>query len=192
MNLKTITGPSTEPVTLAEAKLHLRVDHADEDTLITQHIKAARISLEQECRRAFITQTLELRLNAFPARSFVLPRPPLQAVTAIKYVDKDGVETTVSSTTYGVDTNAEPGIVYLKSDYYWPSVTLLPVGGFRVTYTAGWAAAANVPDTIKNAILLMVGTFYENREEVVISAGLTRIALLAVDRLIASERIRGF
>ena len=192
MNLKVVTAPVLEPVSLEATKLHLRVDHTEEDALITSKLKSARVDIENKCRRAFLTQTLELRLDAFPARKFELPRPPLQSITSIKYVDSDNVEHTIANTSYGFDAFAEPGIVYLRDAYYWPSTALIEVGGFRVQYVAGWTTAEAVPETIKSAILLLTGQLYENREETVVAAGLTKISMGAVDDLIRNDRIRGY
>jgi uncharacterized phiE125 gp8 family phage protein len=192
MNLKVVTGPTIEPVSLAAAKLHLRVDHDDEDTLITSKMLSARLALESICRRAFLTQTLEMRLDEFPGRRFELPYPPLQSISSIKYVDSDNVEHTVANTSYGFDAYAEPGIVYLRDGYSWPGVSLIAVGGFRVQYVAGWTAAEAVPETIKNAILLLTGQLYENREETVVAAGLTKVSMGVVEDLIRNDRIYGW
>jgi uncharacterized phiE125 gp8 family phage protein len=173
MALKLITDPSAEPVTVAEAKTHLRVDHSDEDTYIGLLIKTARQWVEEYTRRAILTQTWTLSLDAVPGSRIALPRPPLQSVTHIKFYDEADAATTVSSTFYQVDTSGEPGRVLLKSTGYWPSVSLMrPAAGVVVTYVAGWTAAGSVPEPFKQAIKLLVGHLYENREDVTQSNGL--------------------
>lgn len=166
IGLKLTTGPAAEPVSTAEAKTHLRVDHTDEDTYIGTLIVAARQWVEHFTRRALISQTWEMAWDACPPRVFALPLPPLVSVTHIKFYDAANAATTVTSTEYQVDTSREPGRVLLHDTADWPSTILRPAAGVVVTYVAGWASAAAVPQAIKQATLLMIGHFYENREEV--------------------------
>lgn len=164
-----VTGaPAVEPVTLDEAKQHLRVDASDEDALIAALISAARIRLEEHCERAFITQTWRLSLSGWPVSGeIVLPRPALLTVTGITYVDSANVTTTYDAANYAVVTDAEPGIVMLKSGCSWPSAELMVGLPVRVAYTCGYGSiAANVPGPIRAAMLLLVGHLYENRESV--------------------------
>lgn len=164
-----VTAPTVEPVTLEEAKLHLRVDALDEDSLIVGLIVAARTRLEEHCERAFVTQTWRLSLSEFPAlRAIGLPRPALQAITSITYSDADNVSTTFAAANYVVVTDAEPGLVVLASGAQWPSgVELLPGLPVRITYTCGYGATtASVPQPLRAAILLLVAHLYENRESV--------------------------
>lgn len=194
MALKLITAPATEPVTSAEAKAHLRVDTTADDTLIGTLITVARMHVENHLRRALITQTWELVLDAFPARNVIqLPMPPLASITSIKYTDEAAVEATFSSTAYAVDTDSTRGRVVLKSGESWPSVTLAATSGVRVRYVAGYGAAANVPQAIKQAILLLIGTLYENRESVLVAQGVTVMELpFGVNALLMPYRVFGW
>lgn len=158
--------PAAEPVSVAEAKLHLRVDGSDEDDYIAMLITAARQSAEQFTWRALMAQTCELSFDVYPPGVFALPRPPLASVTHIKLYDADNTATTVNSADYQVDTSREPGRVLLHAGASWPNVDLRPAAGFVVTYVAGWANAGAVPQAIKHATLMMVGHYYENRESV--------------------------
>jgi uncharacterized phiE125 gp8 family phage protein len=191
MILTLVTPPAVEPVTLDEAKLHLRIDGDDEDDLISASLTAAREMCELEARRAFTTQTWELALECWPKDDqIVLPRPPLQSVTSIKYLDWQGVETTINSADYIVDTASKPGRVWLAYGKCWPSATLRPGPAIRVRYVAGYGAVADdVPQRYRQAILLLLGHYYENREGVVAQGrySLTPIplgvrSLLMVDR----------
>lgn len=168
MGLVLITPPTEEPVSLEEAKLHLRVDISDDDALIGGLIQAARERAEDILRRALITQTWELTLDRFPSgNELELPFPPLQSVASIKYTDSDGDEAEFSSDDYIVDTAEEPGKVILAYGSNWPSVTLYPTGAVKVRFVAGYGEATAVPQTFKQAILLMAGEWYENRENAV-------------------------
>lgn len=180
-----ITEPAKEPVSLNEAKTHLRVTGNDEDAHIANLIKAARIHCEREiCSRAFITQTLEATYDRWPAVGiFRLPHPPLQAVTSIKYTDEDGDETTWDAANYLVDTVYER--VVKKSGVSWPTATLQEVAGIKVRYTAGYGdSAGDVPQPIRQAILLLVADWYENREESIVGTISTPIQI-GIERLLA-------
>lgn len=187
--LSVAVRPSAEPVSLAEAKAHLRVDGADEDGLIERLITAARELCETEARRAFVTRTYEQRLPAFPpAAGFRLPMPPLQGVASIQYTDEAGAEGTIPEADYVVYADAEPGLVVLKPPASWPSVSLMPGPSVVIRYTAGYGPASSVPPMYKQAILLVVGHLYENREAVVVGGGVHELPM-AVTTLLQAERV---
>lgn len=187
-NWNVVAQPVAEPVSLAEAKRHLRVDGDDEDALIDLQIAAVRQQVELEARRALVTQTLAVRLEAWPLSGrLALPQPPLQSVTHIKYTDDDGVLQTMSSSDYVVYTDPEPGHIVLKSGYNWPSADLQAGESIVVTYVAGYGAATAVPARYKQAILLWLGAWYENRESIIVGTVVATMpmavrALLDVDR----------
>lgn len=200
------TPPATEPITTAEAKSHLRVDISDDDALIGGLITAARETAENILSRALITQTWQLVLDSFPGGSrvlsrfpsnttvqpytamspwylsggFKLPFPPLQSVSSITYVDQDGNSNTVPSADYVVDTAHEPGRVFLKYGASWPSVALQPAAGVTIEYVAGYGDASDVPQAIKQAMLLIIGDLYEHREAVVVGTTAKEIPLGAM------------
>jgi len=158
--VRVITAPTVEPVSTETAKLHLRVDGSADDTLIASYIKSAREKGEAVSRRAFITQTLEVILDAWPDDLLSLPRPPLQSVTSVKYLDENGVEATW--TDYLVDIRSQPGRIYFKS---LPGASLYPSGAIAVRYVAGYgASAAAVPEIIKQAMLSAISYWYELRD----------------------------
>ena len=169
MNLKLFTPPAVEPVSLADIVSHLRIDSSDEDSLLLSMIEAARDYCESYQNRAYITQTWELALVSFPSgNEIILPRPPLQSsptAPTVKYYDTADVEATMAAADYMVDTYAEPGRIVLKYEKTWPSTTLRPANGVIIKYVAGYGAtAATVPERIIQAIKLLVGHMYENRE----------------------------
>ena len=166
LNLVVVTTPTEEPITLAQAKEHLRVDGTDEDALIGTYISAARLKCEELSRRAFVTQTLALVLDCWPDESIVkLPRPPLISLTSVIYKDSTGTPTTWGSSNYVIDTFSTPGRLALASGMSWPGVTLYPIGGVKITYQAGYGAASAVPEIYKQAVKLLTAFYYENREQ---------------------------
>lgn len=190
MALTLVTGPAVEPVSVSEAKSHLRVDISDDDTLIGTLITVARTHVEQHLRRALVTQVWDLVLDCFPGAVLRLPLPPLASVTSITYTDVDGNGGTVSAGDYLVDVDEEPGRVVLKSAATWPAVVLREAAGVRVRFSAGYGAAADVPEPIKQAILLLVGSLYENREDVLVAQGVTVMRIpFGVQALLMPYRI---
>ncbi|MGE5553301.1 MAG: head-tail connector protein [Betaproteobacteria bacterium] len=192
MALVLITPPDVEPVTLQEAKAHLRIDGTEEDALITALITAAREYCEACQSRAYLEQTWELVLDAFPKEAYIeLPRPPLRSIVSVKYIDKDGAETTWDPTNYVVDTASQPGRLVLAYGKTWPAVTLRPAG-VRVQYKAGYGTAASaVPARVRQAMLLLIGHWYEHRETVNIGNIVTEIPM-AAEALLWQDRVVTF
>jgi len=162
-----ITEPTGEPITLAEARLHCKVDGTDDDTLITALIVAARQQAEHRTGRALCTQTLEKVLDMFPDDIKLQPR--VQAISSVKYIDIDGVEQTLSSASYSLDKDSEPGWLVPAYGYAWPDTRAVP-NAVRVRFTTGYGEAAAVPQGIKNWMLMAIGTLYGQREAIVIGA----------------------
>ena len=167
MSLKLISAPGVEPITLAEAKAHLRVEHDAEDSLIAMLIAAARQSAEQRLGRALIHQTWELILDAFPCAEIKLPKPPVASITSIVYLDANGDEQTLAGTAYTLDADLLPGWVLPAYGTEWPA-TLDSANALRVRFVAGYGADGSaVPAPIRQWMLITLGTFYANREAVV-------------------------
>ncbi len=180
--------PAEEPVSLAEAKLHLRIDHNDEDTQIASLITAARIHCEDIARRAFVTRTYRADLWRWHDL-IALPYPPLASVESIVYIDQAGQQHTLDSSVYGVDTHAEPGRIYLAQNQVWPATVLRDYAPIQITYTAGYGDAEDVPETYKAAIKLYLAHLYENREAVVVAQGVSMTRLHdALDALLLTDR----
>ncbi len=184
--------PAEEPLDLADAKLHLRVDHTDEDDYITSLIAAARQYLEEQTWRALTTQTWRLWLSRWPSgRSILLPRPPLQSIVSVRYYDSDDTEYTFGTSDYAAAVRMTPGALVLTGAS-WPRViTLRGAEGVVVEYVAGYGDADAVPSLLKHAVRMLVGHWYENRETVVIGAGLTaRPVPVAVPSIIEMFQVR--
>ena len=165
--LRTVDA-TTEPLTTAEAKTHLRVTISADDAYIDALVKACRQTAEKELRRSLITQTWERTLDAFPTTANAeirLDMPPVIAITSVKYLESvAGTLLTLNATSYTLDSKSEPGWLVPAYGYVWPD-TYATINAVTVTYTAGYgAAAADVPQAIKQWILVHVGHYYENRE----------------------------
>ena len=178
-------APAVEPVSLNEAKDHLRVSVDEDDALIQRLIRTARRHTERTLSfRALITQTLVGGLPNWPHDGVIrLPYPPLQSVTSIAYVDTAGNSANVDSAVYGVDTKLD--LIYLNYNQTWPTVSLRPYDPITITWVAGQGdSGSDVDDEYKATILLLVGHLYENREAVVLGQGVTQTVLAqAVDAL---------
>lgn len=182
------TAPVTEPVTLAEAKEHLRVDFAADDAYIAGLIAAAREQVELVSRRALVTQTLELRLHCWPdGYSLALPRSPVQSVTSITYTDYTGAAGTMTASDYLLYTQTDPAIVVLKPNKSWPSASLMPGPSICVRYVAGYGAATAVPMRYRQACLLLIAHWYEQREPGLVGTIYTALPN-AVDALLLADR----
>ena len=166
------TAPAAEPVTTSEAKLHMRVDHSTEDTYIAALIKLARADVERITNLALINQTWDWFLDDFPVSPFKIPYYPLASITSIKWKNKIGTEATVTNTNYVVDIKSRPGRVKLISSYSWPTDELYPLNAITIRFVAGFGASGSyVPEKYRQAILLLVAHYYENREAVYASVG---------------------
>ncbi len=188
--LKTVE-PAIEPVTLAEARAHLRVDDTSENDYITALITVAREHAESLTDRQFITATYALRLDDFPRWSCAIirpPRPRLIAVSSLTYVDTAGATQTLDAAAYQVDTVSEPGRILPAYGLTWPSARI-QANAVTITYTSGYGAtAAVVPKAIRQAILMLVAHWFENREPVVVGTITSEIPM-TVKALLGPYRI---
>lgn len=158
------SGPLAEPVSLAAAKLHLRVDGNDEDALISALIASAREACEHITGRSIINQGWSRILDGFPPAELELGRPPLVSVQQISYIDASLTTIVLAPSAYAVDQYTDPGFVLPAVGTSWPSAASV-ANAVRVTFTAGFGVdEVSVPASIRNWILLHVGTWYRNRE----------------------------
>lgn len=171
MPARRTAGPALEPITLAQAKLHLRVDIADDDALITTLISAVREQCERRTRRTLVESTWVLTLPAFAA-AMDLPWGPLRSVTDVRYLDEAAQEQTLAGSSYVVDLHGTPPRVLLASGASWPATRADAPDAVRITYVAGYAAVSagpppavgpGVPAPLVQWMLLQLGHFYDNR-----------------------------
>tara|TARA_S200002703_G_scaffold61685_1_gene53591 strand:- start:11860 stop:12450 length:591 start_codon:yes stop_codon:yes gene_type:complete len=176
------TDAVSEPITLTEAKDQLRETGSTEDTFINTLIKTARQFAEDKTGRALITQTWKATLDngSLPTDSIIeLPRPPLQSVTAVTYVDSDGATQTLSTDNYTVDTLSEPGRIMFED---MPTIKST-INALTVEYVAGYTDTSEVPSGIKQGILILVEHWFDFREAVVAGTITSKIPISADDLL---------
>lgn len=182
---KVTSPPASEPVTLEEVKLFLKVDDGTDDSLITSLIVAAREAAENYLRKSLITQTVRLILDRFPFygsadnlavygtvqgsvaalknsdRVINLPLPPILSIASVKTYNEANTGATLSSSLYVLDEIG--GRVLFNKDAELPT-GLREKAAVEVNYTAGYGAtASSVPSAIKNAIMMHVKRMYDYR-----------------------------
>ncbi len=169
------SGPA-EPVTIQEAKDHLRVDGEDENPLIETIIKAARAWVENICGRQLLQATWVYRLDAFPSSgTILLPISPVSSITTVNYTDIAGAGQTAAGTVYDTDLNSSVPRIFLKDGQSWPSTQAI-TNAVVVTLVAGYGdGRADVPDCARTAILMVVGTLYRNRETMITGATVSEL-----------------
>ena len=163
MSLTLTSPPAAEPVSLADAKAHLKVDSTDDDVLIASLIVAARARAEWHTGRAFVTQGWTLWLDIWPASGIVeIPLPPLQSVTQVASYALDDTRSIVGPSVYQVDAASAPGRLAGKVDFA-PPTNLRAINAVEIAFTAGYGATDAVPGPIKQAILQIVADLYVHR-----------------------------
>ena len=190
MTLQLIEAPAAQPVTLAEAKLHLRVDHTADDDLITSLIVAAREAAEHMTGRALITQTWERVLDAFPCAEIELARPPVVSIASVSYVDAAGDTQVMDSADYALDNTTPPGWVLPSAAAgTWPAA-LDTANAVRVRFVAGYGADGSfVPSGILAWIKVRIGTLYKLREEVVTGVSVSDLSGSYTNTLLDPYRV---
>jgi len=148
-----VTAPTFEPVSLEEVKQQARIRDIDSDNSLASFITTAREAAEQYMGRGLITQSWKLLLDGW---ADIIPLPmaaPLQTITSVKYYDADGVQQTLATSVYDLDTVSRPGTVVLKPDQTWPSLQSTRRNGMiEIVYVVGWTTADLVPERIKQGI----------------------------------------
>lgn len=161
-SLNRTVGPSSEPVTLVEARDQCEILASDttHDTKLARYIGAAREQVENDTGYALITQTFTVSRSTFPAGEISIPVRPLQSVSGVTYYDADNSQQTLATSVYGLDSTRR--LLYLKYNQDWPTITEQH-DGIVITCVAGFGSAANVPSEFKQAILLQVTKWFEHR-----------------------------
>ncbi len=192
-SLTRATPPAVEPVTLTEAKIHLRVDTDTDDAYISTLITAAREWCEQYVDRTLVQTQWTMRLDSFPYE-IELPRPPIAAsgtatAVTLTYTLGDDSTATLSTTAYRVDRNSTPGVVRQLRAGTWPA-NLDDYNAVSVTWWAGYGSdGSSVPAAIRHAMLMLIGHWYESRSSV-LTGSISKEIEYGVKPLLDSQRWR--
>lgn len=169
MTTRTTALLGSEPVTLVEAKNHLKVDYSTDDDLISLLITAAREHCENYTNQMVIYQRRETVLDRFPSSwehnefAAIQLFGPIIALESITY-DNDGAShATLASSAYNTDLDSMPARIWPEES--WPDDRIASPAGVKITYTGGYQDTADVPKAIKQAMLLLIGDWYENRTD---------------------------
>jgi len=161
---KIISEPATEPVTLAQVKLHSRISHSEDDSWLTMAIVVARQYIEKTCELSLITQTRRTTFAGFHKPWLTLAYGPTISITTIEYYDQANDLQTLA--TYQAALESNPCLIVPAAGQPWPSTMPNRIDAVKVTYVAGYGAAENVPAALKQGILLLVDFWYSNRSAV--------------------------
>jgi len=174
--LTVVTGPASEPVTLATAKNHLRLDHAFDDELVALYLAAAREKAEAFLGRALMSQTLKWivapaddRRPGGPfglGRAIELPRAPVQSITSVIVTEEDGTATTLAAGDYTADLALHPARICIDPAAEFTSGNTAGTAALRdiaIQFVAGYATADAVPRPVVLGVLVITAWLYERR-----------------------------
>lgn len=201
--LRVVSAADEEPITLTEARKHLRIPtygsppSSDEDIWLKPMIGAAREYCEHLLGASIGQQTLEISLTAFPTSALALPFGPVNSIVSITYLDSDNEEQTVDADDYLVNTFVDPHALTLAYGATWPTA-LDFANSVKIRYTVGYALPGDSPQTpnplpkaIRAAMLLVLGHLYENRESTIAEPSITMQEVpMGVVALLERYRVR--
>lgn len=189
MTLVLTTPPSIEPVTLAEAKMHLRIDGNADDVLMASLILTSRLHVEAALGLALITQGWRLTLDRWPGGELRFPLRPIQSITSVSVYAASGTPTILSSDAYLLDGRAlSPRLIPKGGNWLAPG---LPANGIEIAFAAGIGSlAADVPQPIRHAILLLVAHWYEHRDPFEVGSAAAAIPAVISDLLKPFREVR--
>ncbi len=175
MNYRLVTGPSTEPLTYAEAKAYLRLNDDSEQSLVTSLISAARGIVEGQTWRPLISQVWATQLDFSEVNTSVIRinKAPVISIDTVTYYDSNNALQTLSASNWESDIYGSPARVRLKT----PPIVYERMNALQVNFTAGYANAAAVPNDIKSALYMIIGHLYENRQDVVTGTQVNEIPM---------------
>lgn len=176
--LSRVTAPASLPVSLDEFKADRRVDHADEDARLTQALQAAVAMIDgpDGVGVCMLPQVWSLTLDAFPVGPVPLGLRPVTSVDVVEYLDADGASQTLDGADWRAALLTTKPLIEPVYNKTWP--TTYPVrGAVTITFSAGWATAADVPADLKAAVMLIAGHNFEQREPVAIGAAVAPLPM---------------
>lgn len=186
-------APAATPVSLAEVKAHLRVDHADEDVYLGALIDAATALLDGAdgaLGRALVTQTWRHDFDGWNGAELRLAMPGASSVS-IAYTDTAGASQTLAGTEYEVVEDSRGTVIVPASGKVWPALADV-ASPVRVTATHGFGNAAAVPAAIKQAMLLMIGDWYETRQTAIYGANIKEVPMYGTVGVLLAPYRRGW
>jgi uncharacterized phiE125 gp8 family phage protein len=209
MGYTVVTAPAETPISLADAKLHLRLNDDDADDLVRGLLDAAIALIENDTRRALVTRTMDFTIDYdWPrynnrdsaryndqwlddpwlggCRRIVLPFPPLQSVTSITYVDNTGATQTLAADQYLVNKTGIEGVIEPAYAVTWPTVRR-QMNAITVRFVCGYGAADVVPEPLKQAMKLLLWNWHDNPGAT--TAGQISEVPMAVDSLTFPYRV---
>ncbi len=190
-SLEVSSAASTDPITVAEAKTHMRVDTSDDDTYIGNLISAATSYIQDRTCRQMINATFKLRLDKFEAIQIWLPRAPLSSVTSIQYVDENEATQTLSASKYKVDSQSLPGRIKQTDGESWPQVSD-NLQSVIITFVAGYGSATtDIPEGLRLAVRILTAHWYESREPIVTGTIVAQVPL-SVESLINQFKVHNY
>lgn len=166
-SLEIVDAPLITPITLEEVKAQLRVEHDDDDTILTRliDVAVAYTDVRGALGQAMITQKWAQWINSNPPQNVSLILGPVQSVTAVKYYDTDGVLQTDDVNNYQVFGTEFATVISPKDSFAWP-VSQQRSDAIKIEYEIGYGdAITDVPQTIRHALMLLIGHWYDNREQ---------------------------
>ena len=191
MGYQLTQAPAGEPLTLAEVKAHIRVDTTDDDALIPLLITAVRQHVEQITARSLLTQKWAYTTDGFyqpESATIRLEKGPITSIDSINYLAMDGTTQVMPATDYIADLTGQLARITPRFGKIW-AITLPQIASVTVNFTAGYGAASDVPQGLKQWMKLRIGSLYENREDVLVGARIIVVEMPFVDSLLDPYRI---
>jgi len=186
--IQLVTAPTAEPISVADAKRHLRIEHSDDDLLIKRLIETAiaMVDVTGVLGKAMITQTWSECYGQYPSE-ITLSLGPVQSVSAIKYYDTNNVLQTDTLSNYFVLGTSGRTTIRPKSGFNWP-ITFTRDDAIKIEYVIGYGDTfRDVPSTVRHALFMLVAHYYENRENELVGTG-SKTLPFGFEALIGSER----
>lgn len=166
MGLTRTTNAARLPITIAEARKHVRFtrEDAEEDAYIRDLMETVVDKWQRVTNTQLIDATYSYTCDRF-SDVMELPVAPLSSVTQVQYVDPDGATQVLAGTVYDVDTSVTPGVIFRDYNQSWPAIRSFR-DAITITFVAGYGGVpSDVPAPIRTALLQMVAFMYEHRGE---------------------------
>lgn len=181
------TAATASPVTVAEVKANARIDGDDEDALVAAYIAAAVRSIEEMTGRALMAQTWDYKTYGLKGnRKIKLPKVPVSAISAVTYFDRDNAEQSLSAGNFLLYTADDKAIVQPSDGTDWPSTYDRP-DAVKITFVAGYSSASDVPEGLRQAVILLATHWFEHRAPV--GDGKAMPIPFAIEHLVGLDRV---